>query len=706
MLPFIIILLNIYILPCILIAQTARIDSLKRELSRNVPDTNKVDILNALVAELYSRAPEQSLQYAREALTRSEQSGHKKSLARSYQSMGTVLYSRADYAKALLWYERAIPIMNEIQDKKGLAGVYNNIGNVHRNEARYEKALEAYLQSLRLYETIGNKQGLSQIYNNLGNVYERQHNYTQSVDYFLRSFALAEELHDNNGKLRALNNIGVSYQSRNLLDTALTYFLRARAIAEQISNTLVLAIVMGNTGDVYREQRNFPAALAEYQQSLVFHQKLSNPSGIVYILQAMAQTFGKQGRLDEAEKTAKKALSLAEEQRNTEWIRDSYETLSIIADSAGQYKQSLGYYKLYKQWNDSVFTAYSAEKLAAEQTRYESEKKDREIEHLTSEAKYQRNILYSLIAGIAMSLVSFGLALNRYYTKKRSEFQIQKQQHILEEQAQEIELTNTQLQLVNADLQDSNHQLQEANLFKTRILSVAAHDLKNPLSSIYYTASLLQSYHNKLTPQQQQEKLQSILTVSNRMVRLIGDILDSAAAETGSISLSCQQVILSELLELIVQEHLPQMEKKHQRCKRELNTQNTIVYADYHRLWQVFENLLSNAIKYSPPETTIIVRCLHQNLIVRIEIEDEGPGITQEDRAKMFRFFQRLSAQTTAGENSTGIGLAIVKKIVELHDGRVWVESDPESGLTGSRFIVELPANIQNADIQNAEKNL
>lgn len=504
-------------------------------------------------------------------------------------------------------------------------------------------------------------------------------------------YAVRELLGDNSGKLRTLNNLGVSYQNRQILDTALQYFIRAREIATQISNTLVLAIVMGNTGDVYREQHNFSKALEEYRQSLALHTKLSNTSGIVYILQAIAQTYGKQGNAAEAEKTALQALKLSEERHNIEWIRDSYEVLAIVADSAAQYKQALRYYKLYKQWNDSVFTEQSAQKLATEQTRYETEKKDREIEHLTTETKYQQRLLYSLAGGIVLAFTSLVLVFSRYSIKKRSEVQLLAQQTMLEEQAQEIELTNTQLQQVNTDLQDSNDKLHEANIFKTRILSVAAHDLKNPLSSIYYTTSLLRSYHDKLSPQQQQEKLQSILTVSDRMVRLISDILDGAAAETNTITLHYQEVFVTELLELIIQEQLPHIEKKHQQCERELSNQNLIVYADYQRLWQIFENLLSNAVKYSPLESKITIRCFQQHSVVRVEVEDEGPGITQEDQTKMFQFFQRLSAQPTGGENSTGIGLAIVKKIVELHGGRVWVQSNPESGVVGATFIVELP---------------
>ena len=114
----------------------------------------------------------------------------------------------------------------------------------------------------------------------------------------------------------------------------------------------------------------------------------------------------------------------------------------------------------------------------------------------------------------------------------------------------------------------------------------------------------------------------------------------------------------------------------------------SVVVGDEERLWQVVDNLISNAIKYSPLGSTIIVRCHRNTSVARLSVQDFGPGLTDEDKAKLFGHFQRLSAQPTAGENSSGVGLSIVKKIVELHKGRIWVESEYGKGAT---FIVELP---------------
>ncbi len=112
------------------------------------------------------------------------------------------------------------------------------------------------------------------------------------------------------------------------------------------------------------------------------------------------------------------------------------------------------------------------------------------------------------------------------------------------------------------------------------------------------------------------------------------------------------------------------------------------VVADANVMLQVFENLLSNAIKYSPPGKSIFVRLRRAVTGIRCEVQDEGPGLNAEDQRKLFGKFARLSAKPTGGEHATGLGLSIVKRMVEAMDGKVSCESEPGHGAT---FIVEFP---------------
>ena len=119
---------------------------------------------------------------------------------------------------------------------------------------------------------------------------------------------------------------------------------------------------------------------------------------------------------------------------------------------------------------------------------------------------------------------------------------------------------------------------------------------------------------------------------------------------------------------------------------------------------QVLENLVSNAVKYSPPGKNIFVRLKRLPAAARCEVQDEGPGLSAEDQKKLFGKFARLSAKPTGGEHSTGLGLSIVKKMVEAMKGQVWCESEPGKGAT---FIVSLPASVEGTgSVTNATASL
>ena len=109
---------------------------------------------------------------------------------------------------------------------------------------------------------------------------------------------------------------------------------------------------------------------------------------------------------------------------------------------------------------------------------------------------------------------------------------------------------------------------------------------------------------------------------------------------------------------------------------------------DSSLLIQILDNLLSNAIKFSEFNSEVFVNLKQTQQTIRIEIRDQGPGISEEDKKKLFKKFQKLKAQPTAGESSTGLGLSIVKKYVDAMNGKVWCESKPG---VGAQFIVEFP---------------
>jgi signal transduction histidine kinase len=174
---------------------------------------------------------------------------------------------------------------------------------------------------------------------------------------------------------------------------------------------------------------------------------------------------------------------------------------------------------------------------------------------------------------------------------------------------------------------------------------------------------------------------------SRRMLEIVNSLLTTAALDRG-LELRRSTVDLARLAATVLDEHGEKAADKGQRLLLE-SDQDCSAVVDHDRMRQVVDNLVSNAIKFSPRGTDVHVVVRGHNGGVRLEVRDHGPGLTAEDLQRAFGRFARLSARPTGGEAATGLGLSIVKGLVELHGGRVWIESAGPG--RGAAFIVELP---------------
>lgn len=230
-----------------------------------------------------------------------------------------------------------------------------------------------------------------------------------------------------------------------------------------------------------------------------------------------------------------------------------------------------------------------------------------------------------------------------------------------------------------AEIERQNEELRRANDLKNTFLGIAAHDLRNPLGNIRLAAEILLNDTFKLPEQVRHEILTDVAQQVSYMVSLLNDLLDVSHIESGKLKLEIRAIDVGNFLNETVERHNRLASPKGTK----INLNDVLpgsAAADPMRLRQVLDNLISNAVKYSPPASEIQVRAACSESHWRIEIEDQGPGISAKDRQRLFQDFARLSAMPTGGEQSTGLGLSITRRVVEAHHGEIGVESDPGQG--------------------------
>jgi signal transduction histidine kinase len=244
-----------------------------------------------------------------------------------------------------------------------------------------------------------------------------------------------------------------------------------------------------------------------------------------------------------------------------------------------------------------------------------------------------------------------------------------------------------QLQETLRRLEVSNEKLTHLNREKNEFLGIAAHDLKNPLSTIVGYADLLARQ-----PDPAPRLAGQISASATRMQTLIKNLLDANAIEEGRFISKLERCDLSELARQSVEHNQISATRKEIALKLEAPP-GLFAIADRNATVQVLDNLVSNAVKYSPPGTTIVISASQADGKVIVAVKDQGPGLSEEDQKKLFQKFTRLTARPTGGESSNGLGLSIVKRLAEAMNGTVGCHSALGQGAT---FFVKLPAAPSN----------
>jgi signal transduction histidine kinase len=232
-----------------------------------------------------------------------------------------------------------------------------------------------------------------------------------------------------------------------------------------------------------------------------------------------------------------------------------------------------------------------------------------------------------------------------------------------------------------------NERLVELDRLKDEFVALVSHELRTPLTSIRGYLELIREGKAGRTTKRQDQFLEVMNRNSDRLLRLVSDLLFVAQAESGKVTLDFQALDLAEVTREAVDATRPLATKKAIALNVEAK-KNLQLSADRARVVQLLDNLLSNAVKFTPEGGRVDVLVSAENGHAVLEVADSGIGIPRAEQDRLFERFYRASTATEQAVPGTGLGLAIAKAIVEAHGGRIGVESDEG---TGSRFRVELP---------------
>ncbi|MEQ8573530.1 MAG: HAMP domain-containing sensor histidine kinase, partial [Fulvivirga sp.] len=243
----------------------------------------------------------------------------------------------------------------------------------------------------------------------------------------------------------------------------------------------------------------------------------------------------------------------------------------------------------------------------------------------------------------------------------------------LESHKEKVELQQHKIEQANAELLTLNEE-------KNNLIRVLAHDLRSPINQIAGLAEILLMDKQKIS-KEQIEIIQQVINSSNRLREMISKILDVDAIESRELNVKLNPIHLNKIFTELHGEYDSIAANKHIKLDFSIDADLSIM-GDEVFINQILDNLISNAIKFSNANTKVVLKAVDLGDKLEIQVSDSGPGFTPEDQKKMFKKYQRLSAQPTGGEQSTGLGLSIVKMFTELMGGTITFDSKVGVGTT------------------------
>jgi len=567
---------------------------------------------------------------------------------------------------SLLYYADYIREQSEkIQLKTGSVLAMRLVAIHTEMLGEYDSASVYYLKTLEEAERLGNVGYEISALSDLCILYSNMKQYAKSKEMILKSLALERQTGNVAGLITGYENLGAVYNELGMHDSALVVLYEGLRRARAVRTGWDVSTFYNNIGNVFFDQREFEDALPYFQQNFIQHSNSGEKGSLWYDCLNLSDVFLEMSQMDSARKYVDQTMSLADELKSRSRLSDSYEIAAKYYHKSGNFQKAYELLQSKLTLDTSLLNEKTNRTVATLQEKFNAQKREQQNQLLSAEVDKQkiRNRYVSSLATIAVFVAAW-IGFYLYQNRRK----------------------NIQLQLKNNLIQKQNDKLSELNYEKNSLISVVSHDLSGPFANIKMWSQILNSQTENLTGEQK-KAISRIEASTLSGEKLIRNILDVEKAETNRQKIALEHFDMRIFVEDMVNAYRPSAQKKSIQLHYEHEDRDVFLMSDKQLVSRICENLLSNAIKYTMPGRQVWVSVSDERDAVSLKVRDEGLGIAKEELPNLFAKYSKISTQPTAGEASTGLGLSIVKRIVEELNGHISCESEPGKG---SLFTVVL----------------
>lgn len=541
-----------------------------------------------------------------------------------------------------------------------LMGLYEEL------QSDYKKAIDYYLQSLeasrklseRVYE-VSALSDLAILYYNIGQP-------QLSRKYYVQCAQLALEEGELSSVVNSYNNLGVIYNGLGLHDSALVFLNLALRIGRQSNGQLDTTATINNIGNSFFKKKDFVKALFYFNKNYLSHLGKEVDPSLLWIDHInLSDVYIELAKYDSALFHSDEAMKIALSLESKTKQADGFSIYSKLYGRKGDYRKAYEYMQKWYSLDTALVNGSTQQTIAELQERFNA--KEREAENKILMAKVETEAFQIKMISIVASVLAVFLGVIVFALLKIRRF-------------------NKRLKENNELIGRQNEKLSALNYEKNQLIGVVSHDLNSPFATIGMWSQVLESEVSGLSPDQQ-KAIHRIKEAGSQGQQLIQRILDVERSDIANYELQLKNFELLSVFQSVCEAFSPMAGKKSIQLIQDYPENGGEILSDPNLVRRVLENLLSNAIKFSEAGSRIWIDLKILADTVQFSVKDEGVGIPADELPRIFSRYGNISSRSTAGEKSNGIGLSIVKRIVDELNGTIRCQSAP--GL-GTSFIVEL----------------
>jgi len=682
-----------------------------------------INSLNVISATLISSNNiEEAKTIANEAYLKSEKIGYQAGLANASDQLGLVCQAKYDYTNAMKYFVDALKIRNKLDDKKGIATSKNYIGVVFFQQEDQENSEENLVNALEIRKEIKDWAGTAETHKNLGDLYLLKNLYGKTQEHYNHAMNIRRDLKDYKGAADIASHIGGINTDLGNYDGALTYYSMSKDLHMSIEDMKGLSTDFNNIALTHIEQEAYDEALDANESAISIRKEIKDQLGIAECYKNFGIIYSKTGDPSNAKKNLNASIEILNGMKTLPGKQNIYKDVSDTYFSIKDYQNAYQNQIAYVKEKESLFSFEKSNALMELTTKYESEfeaeKQKAEITQLKQQDSYNKKFNYFLFALMGLGVL-FMLSLYKSFVQKKKDnaklrtmnSEIKRQKEELAVQHNLVEEKNQNLDILNSKLVDEmaeRESIEQSSFARDRFLATMAHEMRTPMNIITGLTHLLLEENPR---PEQIEHLRTLQFSANNLVVFINDVLDYSKIEAGRITLDSRDFsIKNTFAEVMTRFKLPAEDKN-----IELNfTMDTKiperVTGDPVRLNQILTNLINNSLQYTSQGGIDINAKLHEmskkDMTIVLTIADTGKGMDQSQLDDMFQSFKRKASDMFEGYGSTGLELAITKRLVDLQNGKIEGNSKVGSGTTFTLYLPFKIADEKSKDsvVKKAEK--